>query len=65
MLVLSTLHWWAGVGNDQSIGDCISGCRKVINIEQKLAEKKPLGLKYIVPMQLHATRKLHVFISTP
>ena len=37
----------SGVGNDLSIADCISGCRKAKNIGQKLAEKEPLGLKYI------------------
>ena len=45
-LVPGTLCWWAGVGNDQLIADCISGCRKAMNIGQKLAEKEPLGLKY-------------------
>ena len=44
LLVPSALHWWAGVGNDRLIADCIYGCRKAINIEQKLAEKKPLFL---------------------
>ena len=43
---LSTLHWWAGVGNDLSIADRICGCRKMIG--QKLAEKEPTG----VPTQL-------------
>ena len=23
LLVQSALHWWAGVGNDRSIGECI------------------------------------------
>ena len=39
--------WSVGVGNDRSIADCISGCRKAINIGQKLAaKKKTLGLKH-------------------
>ena len=54
-LAPSALRWWAGVGNDRSIADCISGCRKVINIGQKLAEKNPLNL--YIPTKLHATRK--------
>ena len=33
--VSSALHWWAGVGNNRSIADCISGCRKAMNIGQK------------------------------
>ena len=45
MLVPGALHWWAGVGNDRLIGDCISGCRKAIHIGQKLAEKDPLRTK--------------------
>ena len=45
-LVPGALRWWARVGNDRSIADCISGCRKAMKIEQKLAEKEPLGLKY-------------------
>ena len=40
------LCWWAGVGNDRSIADCISGCRNAIKIGQKLAKKEPLSLKY-------------------
>ena len=60
----------AGVGNDRSIADCISGCRKAVKIGQKLAEKEPLGLKYAQLIRSHtiklrATRKLHAFISTP
>ena len=51
-----------GLGNNQSIADCISDCRKAINIEEKVAEQVSLGL---VPTQLHATRKLHAFICTP
>ena len=51
----SALHWWAGVGNDRSIADCISGCRKAINIGQKLAEKEPLGLKYTQLIHSHTT----------
>ena len=54
LLVLSALRWWAGVGNDQSIVDCISGSRTAINIEV---------------IHSHTTartiRKLHAFISTP
>ena len=46
-LVPGALHWWAGVGNDGLIADCISGCRKGINIGQKLAEKESLGQKHI------------------
>ena len=45
LLVPGALHWWAGVGNDQSTTGCISGCRKAINRGQKLAEKEPVGLK--------------------
>ena len=36
------LSWWVGV---RSIADCISGCKKAVNIGQKLAEKESLGLK--------------------
>ena len=46
-LVPSALRWWVGIGKDRLITDCISGCRKAINIGQKLAEKEPVGLKYI------------------
>ena len=42
-LVPGTLCWWVGIGSNWSIADCISGCRKAINIGQK---KEPLGLKY-------------------
>ena len=41
------LSWSARVGNDRLIADCISGCKKAINIGQELAEKEPLALKYI------------------
>ena len=44
-----------GVGNDRSIADCISGCRKAISIGQKLAEKEPLGLKYTQLIRFHTT----------
>ena len=40
--VPGTVRWWAKVGNDQSIADCVSGCRKAKNIGQKLAEKESL-----------------------
>ena len=39
-LVPVALRWWVGVGNNQTIADCISVCRKAINIGQKLAEKR-------------------------
>ena len=56
-------------GNDRLIADCISGCRKAINIVQKLAEKEPLDLEYKQLIRSHttirATRKLHALISTP
>ena len=51
----STLRWWAGAGNDQSIADGISLCQKAINIGQKLAEKAPLGLKYTQLIRSHTT----------
>ena len=52
-----------GVGIDRSIA-----ARKAMNIEQKLAEKETLGLKYIQLISSHTTaryQKLHAFISTP
>ena len=39
--VQNTLRWWAGVGNNRSIVDCISSCGKAIN---NGAEKELLGL---------------------
>ena len=62
------LHCWGGGGGGfATIADCISGCRKAINIGQKLAEKEPLVLKYTQLICSHTTaaRILHVFISTP
>ena len=45
-----------GKGWQQSMdADCISGCRKAINIGQKLAEKEPLGLKYTQLIGSHTT----------
>ena len=44
--------WWAGVGNHRSIADCISGCRKAMNI---WTEKEPLGLKYTQLIRSHST----------
>ena len=54
-----------GGGMQQLSAECISDSKKCINTGQKLAEKEPLDLKYSVPKQLHATRKLHACISTP
>ena len=51
----SALRWWAGAGNDRSIADRISGCRKPINIGQKSAEKQPLGLKYTQLIRSYTT----------
>ena len=65
----SALRWWAGVGYDRSIADCISvflwgrdencisGCRKAMNIGEKLAEKEPLGLKYTQLIRSHTTAR--------
>ena len=53
-LVPGTLRWWAGVGNDRSIADSISGC---YNIGQKLVEKEPLGLKYTQLIRSHTTAR--------
>ena len=41
--------------NDRSIADCISVCRKAINIGQKLVEKAPLSLKYTQLIGSHTT----------
>ena len=42
------------VGSDRSIADCIFSCGKAINIGQKfIAEKEPLGLKYITANLFH------------
>ena len=54
-LVPGALRWRVGVGNNQSIANCISGCRKAINIGQKLAEKQYLGLKYAQLIHFHTT----------
>ena len=51
-LVPGSLLWWVGVGNNQSIADYIFGCRKAINIGQKLAT---LGLKYTQLIRSHTT----------
>ena len=62
------LRWWAGVGNDRSTADCISGCRNAINIGQKIVEKEPLGLKYTQLIQSHTTahyQKNHMRLLSP
>ena len=62
MKCIQELSWFQrftlvdGVG-DLLIADCISGCRKAINIGQKLAEKEPLGLKYTQLIRSHTTAR--------
>ena len=55
-LVPGALRWWVGVGNNQSIADYIFGCRKDINIGQKLIRS---------PHNCALPEKLQAIISTP
>ena len=59
LLVPGTLRWWPAVGNDRLIADCILGCRKAMNIGQKIAIKGPLGLDYTQLIQSHTTVRYH------
>ena len=54
-----------GVGNDQSIADCISDSRTAINIGQKLAGKEPLGLKISQLICSHTTAHYQKIILAP
>ena len=70
-LVPGASHWWVGVGNDQSISDCISdwwvgvGNDRSISdcisgwksYKQKIAIKESLGLNYTQLIRSHRTAR--------